>query len=63
MLIELSVVGDKVAVIVRVADADSAVGVDTDVVVAVSDVEFLIAALGLDRPVYLSVLLGDRVDL
>ena len=63
MLIELFVVGYDISVIVGVADANSAVGINSYVVVSVSDVEFLITALGLDRPVYLSVFLGDGVDL
>ena len=63
MLIKLSVVGDNVSVVVGITDADSAVGVDSYVVVSVSDVKLLVAALGLDRPMYLSVFLADRVDL
>ena len=50
MGVEGAVVVDDVAVIVRVAHADSAVLVDLDVVVAVADIEFLDTALGFDGP-------------
>lgn len=63
MGVEGAVVVDDVAVIVRVAHADSAVFIDLDVVVAVADVEFLDTALGFDGPAQGTVLFLGVYDL
>ena len=62
MLIKLSVIGDNVSVVIRVTNPDSAVRVDLNVVIAVSDIELLKASVGLNGPVECSVFFGYGKD-
>jgi hypothetical protein len=62
VLIELAVVGDNVTVIVGVTDTDSAVLVNTDVVVAISDIKAFDTPVGFDRPAKSSVLFPGGND-